>query len=40
MKSTLSFFADENISPHLIKWISDNGYFISGVKAGKNVRCN
>jgi predicted nuclease of predicted toxin-antitoxin system len=35
MNSTLSFFADENISPHLIKWISDNRYFISGVKAEK-----
>jgi len=32
MDSTLSFFADENISPFLIKWISENGYIISGVK--------
>jgi predicted nuclease of predicted toxin-antitoxin system len=32
MNSTLSFFADENISPDLIKWIRENGFIISGVK--------
>jgi predicted nuclease of predicted toxin-antitoxin system len=31
MNSTLSFFADENISLYLIKWIGENGYIISGV---------
>lgn len=32
MSTTLSFFADENISTYLINWIRKNGYKISGVK--------
>ncbi len=32
MNITLSFFADENISTDLIKWIREKGYNISGVK--------
>ncbi len=32
MDATLSFFADENISPALINWIRITGYHISGVK--------
>ena len=35
MNITLSFFADENISTDLIKWIRDQGYHISRVKEGK-----
>ncbi len=32
MNNPLSFFADENISTDLIKWIREKGYKISGVK--------
>lgn len=33
MSTGLSFFADENISNNLIKWVKQNGFQISGVKA-------
>ncbi len=32
MNTTISFFADENISNVLIDWIRKNGYSVSGVK--------
>lgn len=35
MNTSLSFFADENISSALISWIRTNGYNISGVKEEK-----
>ncbi len=35
MTTTLSFFADENISSDLIKWIREKGYNVSGVKEEK-----